>query len=222
MKKIILFIAFLFITSIMLQAQSYFTDVEYDKSTYQGIALMLPYTSSVSEGSIVNKLKEIGYEAETKGALFWKKNKINGFLIYKDVVLPKQSIAVDLYFRVERKSRKEKDKSIMYFLMNKNDVFLGNGYDTSLFRAGRKFLNSFVSETEEYKLNLDIEAQEDHLKDAEKKLEKLFDDEKDLRRKISDLEQDIIKKKQDQENQKSEIDKQRVALEVLKGQVKKN
>lgn len=222
MKKIIVSILLLSVFSLSVQSQSYFSDIEYDKTTHQGIALQLPYSTSISEGSILTKLSEIGYTPETKGALFWKKNKINGFYVFKDVVLPKQSNAADLYFKVERKSRRDKNNSVMYLLLSKNDVFLGNGYDTALFRAGKKFLNSFVSETEAYKLNLDIEAQEEKLKDAEKKLNSLYEDEKDLRKKIADLEKDIINKQKDQENQKIEIEKQKAALEVLKQQQKTN
>lgn len=222
MKKIYVSIIMLSFFSLTAFSQSYFEDIKYDKIIRQGIALQLPYSTDVTEGSILNKLKEIGYDPETKGALLWKKNKINGFYIFKNVVLPNQSSAIDLYFNVEKKSRRDENNSIMYLLLNKNDVFLDNGFDTALFRVGKKFLNSFVSETESYKLNLDIEAQEGHIKDSEKKLNSLYEDEKDLRKKIAGLEQDIIKKQQDQENQKAEIEKQKVALLLLKQLQKTN
>lgn len=222
MKKIYVSIIVLSFFSLTAFSQSYFEDIKYDKIIRQGIALQLPYSTDVTEGSILNKLKEIGYDPETKGALLWKKNKINGFYIFKNVVLPNQSSAVDLYFNVEKKSRRDENNSIMYLLLNKNDVFLDNGFDTALFRVGKKFLNSFVSETESYKLNLDIEAQEGHVKDSEKKLNSLYEDEKDLRKKIAGLEQDIIKKQQDQENQKAEIEKQKAALLLLKQLQKTN
>lgn len=222
MKKIYVSIIMLSFFSLTAFSQSYFEDIKYDKIIRQGIALQLPYSTDVTEGSILNKLKEIGYDPETKGALLWKKNKINGFYIFKNVVLPNQSSAIDLYFNVEKKSRRDENNSIMYLLLNKNDVFLGNGFDTALFRVGKKFLNSFVSETESYKLNLDIEAQEGHVKDSEKKLNSLYEDEKDLRKKIAGLEQDIIKKQQDQENQKAEIEKQKAALLLLKQLQKTN
>jgi len=49
--------------------------------------LQLPNKIEVVENTILQKLEETGYMPETKGALFWKSNKVNGFYVFKQVKL---------------------------------------------------------------------------------------------------------------------------------------
>ncbi|MFL5771850.1 MAG: hypothetical protein ACJ75F_01750, partial [Flavisolibacter sp.] len=96
--------------------QSMATSVAYDKVVMPGLMLNLPYDESVSEDFIVAALKKTGYNAETKGKLFWKQNKVNGYYIFKDVRLKGASKQVDLYFKVDRKGKKSNDESTIYML----------------------------------------------------------------------------------------------------------
>ena len=73
MKKIT-FLIFITLITMATLTQSRATSVSYNKETRPAIMLELPYTEEIAEGTIVQKLKEIGYDPETKGALFWKKN----------------------------------------------------------------------------------------------------------------------------------------------------
>jgi peptidoglycan hydrolase CwlO-like protein len=121
---------------------------------------------------------------------------------------------VDLYFKVEPKSRKQKDKSLIYLLVNKvSEGFINSGADYS---AAQRFLNGFLEQSAGYKLDLDIKAQESTLKDAQKKLTKLQDDEKSINKKIEQLQSDLKKNQQDQENQQKSIESEQKKLEELK------
>lgn len=217
---------FLFIFSIaaiVVSAQSYYAKSKYDKEIKPGLALQLPYSPDVAEGTIIQKLKEIGYEVETKGTLFWKKNKINGYYEFNSVNMPTSNgyKALDLYFNVERKSRKESDQSIMYLLVSSgNKNFISPDTDSASYNAARRFLNGFVSRTAAFKLNLDVETQEKVVLDAEKKLNDLQTDADNMRKKIAQLQQDLVTNVDDQEKQFKEIEMQRVKLEELKKQVK--
>jgi hypothetical protein len=218
MKKINLLISFMFVFAGLVSAQSMSTTVRYKDNLQPSLVLQLPYSTSVTEGTILKKLNEIGYDPETKGALFWKKNKIDGFFIYSEVTLQQMmNQKLDLYFKVDRKSKKEKDKSTLYLLVSKGyDNFISPTSDSAVFRAAKKFLNSFVSESAEFKLNLDIEAQEETVKDAEKKLNQLEGKEADLIKKIEQLNKDLVDNKVDQENQKLEIENQKIRLDELR------
>jgi hypothetical protein len=218
MKKITLLISFMFAFAGLASAQSQSTTVRYKDNLQPSLVLQLPYSTSVTEGTILKKLNEIGYDPETKGALFWKKNKIDGFFIYSEVTLQQMmNQKLDLYFKVDRKSKKEKDKSTLYLLVSKGyDNFISPTSDSAVFRAAKKFLNSFVSESAEFKLNLDIEAQEETVKDAEKKLNQLEGKEADLIEKIEQLNKDLLDNKTDQENQKVEIENQKARLDELR------
>ncbi len=222
MKKIIYILLLLFCTNSVLQAQPFAAQINYDKAMQPGLKLELPYTTEVSEATILKKLEDIGYKPETKGELFWKKNTINGFYVFKGVSLPSlDGFRVDLYFDVKRKSRKESNKSVMSLLISKDgSSFISAETDSNTFNAASAFLNGFLSETETYKLNLDINKQEDAVKDAEKKLENLKDDEKKLNKKIVDTQRDLEDNIKTQGKQVQEIENQKLKLEELKKNAK--
>jgi hypothetical protein len=214
MKKLTAFIIGLSATCHIAYSQSSPTTVSYNKSDQPALMIELPYTEDVSQGFIVTNLKKTGYEPETKGSLFWKNNKINGYYTYKGVRLEGSDQPVDLYFKVEPKSRKQKDKSIIYLLVNKgSEGFINSGSD---YNSAQRFLNGFLEQSAGYKLDLDIKGQEATLKDAQKKLTKLQDDEKSMNKKIEQLQTDLKKNQQDQENQQKTIETEQKKLEELK------
>ena len=174
--------------------------------------LDLPYEESVVEDFIVDNLKRIGYDTETKGKLFWKQNKLDGFYIFKDVRLEGVNHKVDLYFRVDQKGRRSKDESIIYMLVGRGESFISSTSDEVTYNAAKKFLNSFIDQAAFYKLDLDIKTQEEEVKDAEKKLKNIRDDEDDLEKKISQLQKDLKKNREDQEDQEKKLDKERQKL----------
>lgn len=201
-----------------LQAQPFAAQIKYDKVMQPGLKLELPYTTEVSEATILKKLEAIGFKPETTGELFWRRNTINGFYVFKGISLPSlNGFRVDLYFDVKRKSRKESDKSVMSLLISKDGgTFISAESDNNTFNAASQFLNGFLSETEVYKHNLDINKQEEAVKDAEKKLENLKDDEKKLNKKIVDTQRDLEDNIKTQGKQVQEIENQKLKLEELK------
>jgi len=201
-------------------AQSSYTSVSYNKSSQPALMLELPYNTDVSEGFIVDNLKKTGYDPETKGKLFWKQNKLNGFYIFKDVRLEGASASVDLYFKVDQKSKRQKDASVIYLLIGKDENSFVSSSDEDTYNAAKKFLNGFIDKSAVYKLDVDIKNQEDVVKDAEKKLDKLKDNEKDVSKKIDQLQKDLKKNQEDQKSQQETIENEKKKLENLKGQVK--
>ena len=54
--------------------------------------------------------------------LGYKKKESKGFLVYKGAVITDISVEpADYIIKVERKSRKEKDESVVYILMSKGE-----------------------------------------------------------------------------------------------------
>ena len=84
------------------------------------------------------------------------------------------------------------------------------------YNAAQQFLNGFLEQSAGYKLDLDIKTQENNLKEAQKKLTKLQDDEKSINKKIDQLQTDLKKNQQDQENQQKTIEAEQKKLEELK------
>lgn len=220
MKRIIT-LALLSQLALTAPAQSIATKVSYNKAEQPALVLELPHNQDVAEGFIVENLKKIGYEPQTQGNLFWKKEKINGYYQFKGVQIDSNSSQkIDLYFKVEPKSKKQKDKSIIYFLASKGDEpkFISYESDEKMFQASKKFLNSFVEGSAHYKLELDIRNQEEALRTAENKLKKLQDEEVSLNKKIENLQKDLKEVKQKQEQQSGAIENEKQLLEKLKAQ----
>ena len=223
MTRLYVMIAFLFAGIMTASSQATFTTITIDKKIQPGLVLHLPNNTDVAESTILQKLKETGYTPETKGELFWKKNKLDGFYVFNGIALAAlNNQKLDMYFKVEPKSKTQKDQSTIYLLVSKGyDNFISPEVDSATFAAATDFLNGFVATTASYRLNLDIEEQEKVVKNAEKKLANLQEDDRDLVKKIDELQADLRNKKNDQLMQEKEITNQKIKLEVLKAKVVK-
>jgi len=223
MNRSYLLMGLLSAASMTALSQASFTPITINKNLQPGLVLHLPNNTEVAEGTILQKLKETGYAPETTGKLFWKKNKLDGFYVFNGITLPAlNNQKLDMYFKVERESKSQKDQSIIYLLVSKGyDNFISPEVDSVSFAAATEFLNGFVATTASFSLNLDIEEQEKVVKNAEKKLANLQDDEKSLAKKIEDFQADLQKKKNDQVMQEKEIANQKTKLEELKAKVVK-
>ena len=223
MTRSYLLIVFLFTGIMTAFSQATYTTITINKKIQPGLMLELPNNTDVAEGTILQKLKETGYSPETKGKLFWKKNKLDGFYVFNGIQLAAlNNQKLDMYFKVEPKSKTQKDQSTIYLLVSKGyDNFISPETDTATFVATTDFLNGFIAETASYRLNLDIEEQEKVVKTAEKKLTGLQDDDKALVNKIEGLQADLRNNKNDQAMQEKEIAAQKIKLEELKAKVVK-
>lgn len=206
----------LFASAVAASAQSVSTSVKYNKADRPALMLYLPYNQDVAEGTILTKLKETGFEPESKGSLFWKQNKVDGYYVFKGVTLRSpegENQLVDLYFKVDRRGSKKDNQSVMYMMTSKGgDNFVTSTSEIPVYNAAQTFLNGFVSETATYKHTLDIQAQEETVKKAEKKLTDLLDEERDLNKRLQKLQDDIAKNKQNQTSQQATIEVERRKL----------
>jgi hypothetical protein len=214
MKKLI---ALMLVVSIGLSAwsQSTVTNIRFNKADRPALMLELPYEPAIAEEFILDTLKKSGYEPQTSG--IFKSKKVDGFYHFKGVKLQGSDRAADLYFKVEEKSKREKGVSIVYLLMDKGTEDFVNSGDGAIHVAGKGFMNSMTSQSAQFKLKLDIEAQEYALKDAEKKMEKLLEEEKRLAKRLEELQNDLKLNKQDQESQKKAVENEKTKLAGLKG-----
>jgi hypothetical protein len=211
MKKQYMLIIVLATSIITARAQSSSTTIQYNEKMQPALVLELPNTTDEAEGTIIQKLKETGYNAETQGHLFWKKNKIDGFYVFNNVVLPSVSNQkLDMYFKVVQKNQEEKNNSTVYLLVSSgNENFVSPNGDTTLWNSSQIFLNSFVDKTTAYSLEQHIKDQENKVKESQDKLGNLQKDEKDLADKIA-------RNQEDQKNQQLDIENQNKLLADLK------
>ena len=180
--------------------------------------ILLPYSEEIAEGAIVQKLKEIGYNPESKGSLFWKTNTIDGYYTFKGVALRDLSgQVVDLYFKVERKSKKDKEQSYVYMMVSKSEEqFISSETDSLIYVSSTNFLNRFAEYGASYKLDVDIRNQDGIMQAAQKKHTRLRDDEADYVKKITDFESKLKNNREQQETQLKVIEAEKKKLEDLK------
>lgn len=223
MTRLFVLMAFLCAGTLSAVAQATYSTITINKKMQPGLILELPNTTDVAEGTLLQKLKETGYSPETSGAMFWKKNKQDGFYVFNGVTLPAlNNQKLDLYFKIEPKGRKAKDQSTMFMLVSKGyDNFVSQELDSVTFLAATQFLNSFIGSNLSFGLQQEIEAQEKVVANAERKLSNIEGDEKALRKKIEQLQADVVNKQSDKDLQAKEIANQKSILDALKAKVVK-
>jgi hypothetical protein len=156
-------------------------------------------------------MEKLGYRVkEEKGIL----NRDKGFLVFKNAYVTDISQdRMDYLVKVERKSRKENDESVLYLVIQKDGENAMEKIDAYDLGRAKTYLNQMLPDIEAANLELQIKAQEEAIEKAEKKLKGLQDDKADLEKKLEANEKaqdDTIK----------DLEQQRQSLINLKGRRK--
>lgn len=197
----------------MAVAQSYEGTIEYDKKKQKAVLIDYTYPPEAVENAIVKKMEKLGYKPkEEKGFL----NKDKGFLVFKNAFITDiSSDRMDYIVKVERKSRKASDESVLYVIMNKDGANALSVMDSYGVDRAKSFLNGLMPDVEAANLELQIKAQEELVSKAEKKLNDLKSDQTNLEKKLQD-------NKSAQESTQKDIENQKQALGTLQGKRKAN
>jgi len=212
MKKIIYTLFALLFFNIAGYSQARYTFIEFRDAQKPGIQSEFSYPDKTVTDAIEDKLSKMGYKGkETKG-----------YTVYKGVMLPEfGSQPYDLYFKVDRKSRKDKDLSVVNMLISSgNENFVSDTSDSRTINNGKNFLDNLMPSIAAYDLQQQVNAQADVLKKAEKKYQSLQDDADDLQKKRKKLDQQRQDNLKAQKDQQAEIEKQRQLFESIKARQK--
>ena len=216
-KKVFSFFLFLF-TAMAAFSQAYEGTIEFDKKKQQAFMIDYNYPPESVEAAIVQKMESMGYKAKEEKGIF---NKDKGFIIFKGAFIPDISpSSMDYIVKVERKSRREKDESVIYMIIMKDGNNAKDGFEAQDVSNAKRFLNDLLPNVEASHLEFQIRAQEEVVVKAEKKLKNLQDDKKDMEEKIRKLQDDIRTNEKNQQNTEQEIANQKTALEALRGKRK--
>lgn len=206
MKKYFIVLLVGIACSIRVYAQVDEAVVEFNKAKRTVKSMEISDAPEVVEQAIKNKMLKSGYKAKTT----------KGWMEFKDV--DDRSIAgerSDLYIKVERKSRKDKETSLVYFFASKPGNQATPVPFESNMLSGDGFQSDIASHTVAERLERDIQAQEDITKKAQKKYDDLVKDQASLEKKIRDLQKDLEDNKKKQEAQVQEVENQRKVLDQL-------
>lgn len=217
MRKSILSLIFLPVT-FLLKAQAFEDKIEYNKEKQACIVMEYDFPPQAVENAIVAKMNKLGYKGKEEKGMF---NKDKGFKVYKDAMVADISPSrYDFIINIDRKSRKESDAAVLYFLIMKDNSNALSRLNTEELGNAKVFLTNLLPDIEAANLELQITAQEDVVVKAEKRLKNLQTDKDDMEKKIKKLQDDIKTNEKDQEKQNTEIENQRKALDALKAKRK--
>lgn len=218
MTKLITALFVLLFISAAGFTQAYESTTGYDKKKQAAFAIDYDYPGEAVENAIIKKMEKLGYNGKEEKGLF---NKDKGARVYKNTSIPEiSSRSLDYIVKVDRKSRKENDKSTLYLIVLKDGENARNSMDASEGGQVQSFLNNLLPEVEAANLELQIDAQQDVVVKTEKKLKNLRADKEDMESKIKKLQDDIQKNLKDQESTQKDIEDQKKALEDLKSRRK--
>jgi hypothetical protein len=208
MKKLIT-LGVLLLAIVTTYAQSYEAKVEHQRKNHVAAVIELPYSPEVVEDAIKSYMAKKGYKLTSS----------KGFYTFKGVKLHSNNTDNnDVHFKVERKSRKEKDASLVHMIVSKENESLVQRIadDRAGLEDAKSFLNGMTPHFESHNLEVEIEGQDKSVKKAEKKMESLIEDQADLEKKLKSIQEKLEQNKKDQEAQKVEVVNQKNILEGLK------
>ena len=211
MNRTCLVVLSLMISSCVF-AQSHTATVDYQKVSREALVNEIGY----AEKTVTNAIEESMSKMGAKG----KSNK--GYVMYRGVSLPDLGGgSYDLYFSVERKSKKEKESSVITMMVSTgDDKFITTSTDAALMDKAKGYLDNLWNMVAAYDLEQQIGDQEDLVKKNEKKMNSLMNDANDLEKKRRKVEEEITDNKKNQGSQQQELENQRKILETMKGKRK--
>jgi hypothetical protein len=187
--------------------------VLYNKTHQPAAMISLPYTTNVVNAAMDDYLSKKG----SKG------DDLKGFKTFRNTrLVQSDSVNADLYFKVTRKSRSEKDKSVIYLLVGMPNEDMANRTQETHFtkEQSKHYLNNLSYVIEAYNLELQIKQQNENVIKEEKRYKNLINDGNDLTKRKGDIEQKIVNNKGEQNKQNTEVEKQKQALAMLVSQRK--
>ncbi len=210
-KQLVVLVAFLI--GITAQAQQAST-IKYDKQQKQCLVLEYPYPASVVEDGIKEKMASLGIKgSDRKGYLAYE----NSNLMMIDNTAP-----VNMIFKVERKSKSDKDQSVVYIITEKvtgpapSKKENAPTQDLSMTTGNKMFLDSLSRHLLLFNHQVEINNQISVIGSDEKKQKENMDDSLSLEKKIKNLQADLADLKQKQAAHNIKLQQERAKLEALK------
>lgn len=193
MKLIILtaFAAFM-VFNIMAQAEPIEGSIEYQKGDKRAAIVEIAFSPEIIEGALKDNLAKSGVKEE----------RLKGMQVFKGARLtPTDGEVADLYFKVQKKNRKEENVSVVYLIVGRPNENVGLRMPDDAYRIqdAKSFLANLQPQAQSYELDVNITKNDENIKRSEKKMTDLQDDKKRLDKKIQEQEQELNRLKTERE-----------------------
>ena len=183
--------------------QIYESKVDYNRTQQAALVSEYNYPEQIVEKTLRDKIEQMGYKIKST----------RGFLVISNATLSDiSSKPMEYAFKVERKSKKEKDIAVLTAIMNENGV---NATADNTARL-KSFLTDLIPSIEAVNLDFMVNEQFNVIVKSQKKLKNLQDEQSSMERKVRNLQDDLKKNAREQDDMLKEITKQQELLEAFK------
>lgn len=183
--------------------QAYESKIDYNKISQSAVVGEYKHSEAIVSKTLRDKLERMGFKIKSS----------RGFLVLTNVVVNSvSSKPMDYAFKIERKSKKEKEITLLSAVINENNVNTTVENSAGL----KEFLNDLIPSIEAVNVDFMVNEQYDAVVKSQKKLKNLQDDQNSMERKIRNLQDDLKKNAKDQEDLQKEIIRQQEVLDAYK------
>jgi hypothetical protein len=211
MRKSLLF-GFFAILALGLKAQPSATEgtTRVDRTIQAAAIIEVPYPESVV-------LKAINDYMSMKG--FRGSDALGGRVFRSYRLRPTHSYLSDLYFFTDRRSKKEKDITVVSLVVgiNNEDIKKRTAPDMTSLDGGRELLNEMLASFESQNTDVQIREEEELVKKAQKKYDLMLLEQADYEKKIKSLQDKLAELKESQRKQLEELTRQKGIMDALIG-----
>jgi len=198
-KSVILFFSLVMAGMVYAQPKATEGTAVFQKTQQPAALITVPYPDGVVDEAIADFMTKKGIKSSSTG----------GYKVYRNYNLAGNDHNSDLYFKVDRKSRSEKDLSVVSLMVAKTaeDIKTRKLTDSTgnALAGAKELLDEMAPTFEAYNLELQIKDQEAVVKKAQKKYDELVSDQKDGEKKMRNLEDKLAQNKKDQVKQSEAI-----------------
>lgn len=167
----------------------------------------VPYEPEIVEKAIGDSMARLGIRG----------TKVKGYSLFRNVVIDGE--ATDLYFNIDRKSRKDKSSIVTVFAVAPNSNPADVDSDDMKLTASKTFLSGIMPAIDQTNQLNNIALQEKEIAGDEKKLKNLVDDQEDFQKKIKNLQEKAEKNLREQEELKRTLDSKRTMLNAMRAKM---
>jgi hypothetical protein len=167
----------------------------------------VPFEPDIVEKAIGDSMARLGIRG----------TKVKGYSLFRNVVIDGE--ATDLYFNIDRKSRKDKASIVTVFAVAPNSNPADVDSDEMKLTASKTFLSGIMPAIDQTNQLNNIALQEKEIAGDEKKLKNLVGDQEDFQKKIKNLQERAEKNLREQEELKRALDSKRTMLNAMRAKM---
>ena len=183
--------------------QVYESKIDYNKTSQAAVVAEYKYSEEIVQKTLRDKLERMGYKIKST----------KGFLVVSNAVIGSvSSKPMDYAFKVERKSKREKDIALLSVIVKENEVNATADNSEKL----KSFLSELIPSIEATNVDFMVNEQYAAVVKSQKKLKNLQDDQNSLERKVRNLQDDLKRNAKDQDDLQKEILRQQEVLDAYK------